>query len=53
MSDPLPLERSENMTQSMETATTLREALNFVGGEWAASSDGATFEVSDPFTGEP
>ena len=40
------------MTQSTETATTVREALNFVGGEWVASSDGATFDVTDPFTGE-
>ena len=40
------------MTQSTETATTLREALNFVGGEWVASSGGATFDVADPFTGE-
>ena len=41
------------MTQSTETATTLRETLHFVGGEWVASSDGATFDVADPFTGEP
>ena len=40
------------MTQSTETATTVREALNFVGGEWVAASGGATFDVSDPFTGE-
>ena len=40
------------MTQSTETATTLRETLHFVGGEWVASSDGATFDVADPFTGE-
>ena len=40
------------MTQSAETATTLREALNFVGGEWVAASGGATFDVTDPFTGE-
>ena len=40
------------MTQSAETATTVRESLNFVGGEWVASSDGTTFDVTDPFTGE-
>jgi acyl-CoA reductase-like NAD-dependent aldehyde dehydrogenase len=40
------------VTQSMETATTLRETSNFIGGEWVAASNGATFEVADPFTGE-
>ena len=34
------------MTQSTETATALREALNFVGGEWAAAAGGATFDVA-------
>jgi acyl-CoA reductase-like NAD-dependent aldehyde dehydrogenase len=41
------------MTQTTETATGVREALNFVGGEWVASSGGGTFEVADPFTGDP
>ena len=45
-----PLERSQIVTQSMETATTLRETSNFIGGEWAAASSGATYEVSDPFS---
>ncbi len=40
------------MTQSMETATTLRETSNFIGGEWVAATSGATFEVSDPFSGD-
>ena len=41
------------MTQSTETATALRESQNFVGGEWVASSSGATFDVAEPFSGEP
>ena len=40
------------MTQAAESATALRETRNFVGGEWVASSSGATFDVADPFTGE-
>jgi acyl-CoA reductase-like NAD-dependent aldehyde dehydrogenase len=40
------------MTQSTETATAVRESLNFVAGEWIASSSGATFDVADPFTGD-
>jgi acyl-CoA reductase-like NAD-dependent aldehyde dehydrogenase len=38
------------MTQATETA--IRETKIFVGGEWVDSSDGATFDVKDPFTGE-
>jgi len=36
------------------STTTLapREALQFIGGDWAASESGATFEVRDPFTGD-
>ena len=40
------------MTQSMETATTVREALNFIGGEWVGSSSGESFDVADPFSGD-
>jgi acyl-CoA reductase-like NAD-dependent aldehyde dehydrogenase len=34
-------------------ATTIRESSLFVGGEWVAAASGATFDVADPFTGEP
>ncbi len=40
------------MTQA-ETATALRESQNFVGGEWVAARSGATFDVNEPFSGQP
>ena len=36
------------MTQSMETATTVREALNFISGEWARLGQKHGFDVADP-----
>jgi acyl-CoA reductase-like NAD-dependent aldehyde dehydrogenase len=46
-------ERKEiEMSTELETSTTPREALHFIGGGWAASESGATFEVRDPFTGD-
>lgn len=35
-----------------EIETTAREYRQFIDGEWAEASDGATFEDRDPFTGE-
>ncbi len=32
--------------------TTAREYRQFIGGEWVAAEDGATYEDLDPFTGE-
>jgi acyl-CoA reductase-like NAD-dependent aldehyde dehydrogenase len=33
-------------------AEAVREARQFIGGEWVGAADGATFEDRDPFTGE-
>ena len=30
----------------------VREAKQFIGGEWTQASEGATFEDRDPFTGD-
>src|SRR5437867_2350074 len=30
----------------------VREAKQFIGGEWTGASEGATFEDRDPFTGD-
>ncbi len=34
------------------TDTTIREAKQFVGGEWVDAADGSTFEDRDPYTGD-
>ena len=30
----------------------VREAKQFIGGEWSEASEGATFDDRDPFTGD-
>src|SRR5256885_11092633 len=41
--------KGEDMT-SVESD--VREAKQFIGGEWTEASEGATFEDRDPFTGD-
>src|SRR2546423_15135957 len=41
--------KGEDMT-SVESE--VREAKQFIGGEWTEASEGATFEDRDPFTGD-
>src|SRR2546423_13677362 len=41
--------KGEDMT-SVESH--VREAKQFIGGEWTEASEGATFEDRDPFTGD-
>jgi acyl-CoA reductase-like NAD-dependent aldehyde dehydrogenase len=36
----------------MATVEAVRETQQFVGGEWVDASDGGTFDVRDPFTGD-
>lgn len=36
----------------MNNSQQMRHYSMFIGGEWVAAADGATFETADPFTGE-
>ena len=36
----------------MATATEVREARHFIGGQWTDAAGGATFEDRDPYTGD-
>ena len=36
----------------MATVEAVREAQQFIGGEWVDAAGGETFDVTDPFTGE-
>jgi acyl-CoA reductase-like NAD-dependent aldehyde dehydrogenase len=45
-------EEGIEMATELETKAPPRECLQFIAGEWVGAADGATFEDSDPYTGE-
>ena len=47
---PNPQDSPEDEMSAQDTA--VQECRHFIGGEWAGSADGRTFEDRDPFTGE-